>query len=79
MGCVQPLATGWNMEGWCSRFGTGKNFNPVCHADQFWGSISFLSDKVLSQMCKWFSANMLSLNLEKTNVIKSIKPHHDIH
>ena len=31
-----------------------------------------LSSKVLSQMSKWFSANKLSLNLEKTNVIKFI-------
>jgi hypothetical protein len=27
-----------------------------------------LSYKVLSQMSKWFSANKLALNLEKTNV-----------
>jgi hypothetical protein len=27
-----------------------------------------LSSKVVSQMSKWFSANNLSLNLEKTNV-----------
>jgi hypothetical protein len=31
-----------------------------------------LSNKVLSQMSKWFSANKLSLNLEKTNIIKCI-------
>jgi hypothetical protein len=32
-----------------------------------------LSNKVLSQMIKWFSAKKLSLNLEKTNVITFIK------
>jgi hypothetical protein len=29
-----------------------------------------LLNKVLSQMSKWFSASKLSLNLDKTNVIK---------
>jgi hypothetical protein len=31
-----------------------------------------LPNKVLSQMSKWFSANKLTLNLDKTNVIKFI-------
>jgi hypothetical protein len=34
-----------------------------------------LSNKVLSQMSKWFSANKLSQNLEKTNVIKQYPLH----
>jgi hypothetical protein len=39
-----------------------------------------LSNKVLSQMSKRFSADKLSLNLDKTNVIKfTTKTHHDSH
>jgi hypothetical protein len=41
---------------------SGKHVNDYC----------ILSNKVLSQMSKWFSANKLSLNLEETNVIKFI-------
>jgi hypothetical protein len=41
---------------------SGKNMDDYC----------ILSNKVLSQKSKWFSANKLSLNLEKTNVIKFI-------
>jgi hypothetical protein len=39
-----------------------------------------LSNKVLSQMSKWFTANKLALDLDETNVIKFIiKIHHNIH
>jgi hypothetical protein len=41
---------------------SGKNLNDSC----------MLSNHVLSQMSKWFSANKLSLNLEKTNRIEFI-------
>jgi hypothetical protein len=41
---------------------SSKNFDDFC----------MLSNKILSQMSKWFSANKLSLNLDKTNVIKFI-------
>jgi hypothetical protein len=41
---------------------SGKNLDDFC----------MLSNKVLSQVSKWFSANRLSLNLEKTNVIEFI-------
>jgi hypothetical protein len=41
---------------------SGKNVDEYC----------ILSNEVLSQMSKWFSANKLSWNLEKTNVIKFI-------
>jgi hypothetical protein len=33
---------------------------------------SILSNKVLSQLNKWFSANKFSLNLDKTNIIKCV-------
>jgi hypothetical protein len=51
---------------------SGKNSHDCC----------MLSSKVLSQTCKWFSANKLSLNLEKTNVIKFItnnSPQYPLH
>jgi hypothetical protein len=49
---------------------SGKNFDDFC----------MLSNKVLSQMSKWFSTNKLSLSLEKTNVIiYNKKIHHNIH
>jgi hypothetical protein len=41
---------------------SGKNLDDFC----------MLSNKVLSQMCKWCSANKLVLNLEKRNVIQFI-------
>jgi hypothetical protein len=41
---------------------SGKNLNDCC----------MVSNRVLSQMSKWFSAKKVSLNLEKTTVIKLI-------